>query len=142
MNSPPDSPTGFLRRGTGKKDPKKPMANAGLLIMKSAIVKKFKLFDQNGDGFIDRSSLGAVLSSLDDKIWNEENLDKLMTGIDKKGTGKIRYEQFVDWTLDVGPEPLQQSFYYAVGAAEFKTDREKFLDQEKQRAAAPSPTRR
>ena len=55
----------------------------------------FKKFDVNGDGKISSKELGAVMASLG-HVVPEEELQKAVGEIDKKGDGYINLEEFVE----------------------------------------------
>lgn len=54
----------------------------------------FRSFDKNGDGTLSESELGEALEQLGAHLTPQE-LDRLMQMLDKEGTGKITYEEFV-----------------------------------------------
>lgn len=55
----------------------------------------FKKFDVNGDGKISSKELGAIMASLGHEV-PEEELEKAITEIDRKGDGYINFEEFVE----------------------------------------------
>ncbi|CAA0240648.1 unnamed protein product [Arabidopsis thaliana] len=55
----------------------------------------FKKFDVNGDGKISSKELGAIMTSLGHEV-PEEELEKAITEIDRKGDGYINFEEFVE----------------------------------------------
>ncbi|KAJ4894662.1 putative calcium-binding protein CML25 [Raphanus sativus] len=55
----------------------------------------FKKFDVNGDGKISSKELGAIMASLGHEV-PEEELQKAVAEIDKKGDGYINLEEFVE----------------------------------------------
>ncbi|CAE8714585.1 unnamed protein product, partial [Polarella glacialis] len=59
-------------------------------------------FDQNGDGTIDRSELGAVLEALDGRNWPSVRLDRLLREVDTNLDGRIQYEEFTTWLFTSG----------------------------------------
>ncbi|CAC5372060.1 CALM [Mytilus coruscus] len=54
----------------------------------------FRLFDNNGDGYITAPELKTILSNNGEKISDEE-LDAMVKDADVDGDGKINYEEFV-----------------------------------------------
>eukprot|EP00927_Polykrikos_kofoidii_P076637 TRINITY_DN73701_c0_g1_i1.p1 TRINITY_DN73701_c0_g1~~TRINITY_DN73701_c0_g1_i1.p1 ORF type:complete len:259 (+),score=27.92 TRINITY_DN73701_c0_g1_i1:207-983(+) len=107
-------------RGTcpccGKKVGAPAQKGGGVTAMKDAILEQFKLFDLNGDGFIDRDELGKVLKSLDAEAWTDKRLDRLMLAIDANHDDRLHFEEFVDWTFGLNPEPFQLAFRSATEA--------------------------
>merc|ERR1712002_234038 len=57
------------------------------------IREAFKVFDSNGDGFINRQELGFVMENLGENMENEE-IESLIDEIDIDGDGQINYEEF------------------------------------------------
>merc|ERR1719516_631279 len=57
------------------------------------IREAFKVFDSNGDGFINRQELGYVMENLGQKMEKEE-IEALINEIDIDGDGQINYEEF------------------------------------------------
>merc|ERR1719300_2163062 len=57
------------------------------------IREAFKVFDSNGDGFINRQELGYVMDNLGEKMEKEE-IESLIDEIDIDGDGQINYEEF------------------------------------------------
>ncbi|KAJ0235402.1 calcium-binding protein CML25 [Hirschfeldia incana] len=55
----------------------------------------FKKFDVNGDGKISSKELGAIMASLG-HVVPEEELQKAVAEIDKKGDGHINLEEFIE----------------------------------------------
>mmetsp|Transcript_14523 Transcript_14523/g.31599 ORF Transcript_14523/g.31599 Transcript_14523/m.31599 type:complete len:150 (+) Transcript_14523:114-563(+) len=58
----------------------------------------FKVFDQDGSGFIDPNELRTVMTSLGEKLTDDE-VDDMIKEADKNGDGKICYEEFVNMML-------------------------------------------
>ena len=54
----------------------------------------FKVFDRNGDGFISAAELRHVMTSLGEKLTDEE-VDEMIREIDVDGDGRIQWEEFV-----------------------------------------------
>lgn len=53
----------------------------------------FRVFDSNGNGFIDREELRKVMQSLNESL-SEEELDAMIKEADKNGDGQISFEEF------------------------------------------------
>ena len=58
--------------------------------------EKFKLFDKDGNGFIDRDELKVVMCQLGEKL-SEDDIDEMITDADKNGDGMIDYKEFVKY---------------------------------------------
>ena len=54
----------------------------------------FKVFDMNGDGYITKDELKAVMINMGDKLTDEEVAD-MIKEVDTEGNGKVNYEEFV-----------------------------------------------
>ncbi|OLQ05357.1 putative calcium-binding protein CML29 [Symbiodinium microadriaticum] len=57
----------------------------------------FRQFDLNGDGVIDQAELTQALQTLDPACWTDVSVGTLLSTIDKAGSGRIQYDDFVDW---------------------------------------------
>merc|ERR1719471_1928374 len=57
------------------------------------IREAFKVFDSNGDGFINRQELGYVMDNLGEKMEKEE-IREAFKVFDSNGDGFINYEEF------------------------------------------------
>merc|ERR1719192_1228330 len=57
------------------------------------IREAFKVFDSNGNGFINRQELGYVMENLGENMDKEE-IEFLINEIDLDGDGQINYEEF------------------------------------------------
>ncbi|CAD8140614.1 unnamed protein product [Paramecium pentaurelia] len=64
--------------------------NQEKLLSVQRVEQAFKIFDQNGDGFISKKELEAVMGDLGEDIWNQ-----ILTDCDNNGDGQISYEEFV-----------------------------------------------
>ncbi|CAD8058402.1 unnamed protein product [Paramecium sonneborni] len=64
--------------------------NQEKLLSVQRVEQAFKIFDQNGDGFISKKELEAVMGDLGDDVWNQ-----ILTDCDNNGDGQISYEEFV-----------------------------------------------
>ena len=54
----------------------------------------FKIFDRNGDGYIDSEELGRVLRNMGENLQQFE-IDEMIKEVDKTGDGKVNYDEFV-----------------------------------------------
>lgn len=61
-----------------------------------ALKKKFKEFDANGDGLLDKMELLALLQKGDPTVTRRE-VDKLWSNIDVNGDGTCGFDEFVDF---------------------------------------------
>ncbi|GMM49047.1 calmodulin [Starmerella bacillaris] len=57
------------------------------------IKEAFRVFDRNGNGFISAAELRHVLTSIGDKL-TEEEADEMIRAADVDGDGQINYEEF------------------------------------------------
>ncbi|XP_052766258.1 squidulin-like [Mya arenaria] len=53
----------------------------------------FDKYDRNGDGFIDKEELRAILQN--GKDCSQDELESLFKLVDDNGDGKIEYEEFI-----------------------------------------------
>ena len=61
----------------------------------SDIIKEARnVFDRDGNGFISSAELRHVVTSLGEKLTDEE-VDELITEVDVDGDGQINYAEFV-----------------------------------------------
>lgn len=63
----------------------------------SVVAGKFKRYDIDGNGEIDRGELKAVFKKLDPKRWTDRKIEQLLTSIDRSGDDAIQLEEFVAW---------------------------------------------
>jgi len=56
--------------------------------------ESFKVFDKNGDGYISAPELRHVMTTLGEKLTDEE-VDEMIREADIDGDGKVNYEEFV-----------------------------------------------
>lgn len=61
-------------------------ANEYKNVSKKRVEQTFKIFDQDGDGFIDRRELASVMGALE---MNDEEWRNMIKDIDKDGDGKV-----------------------------------------------------
>lgn len=72
---------------------KLPAADASTL--RAALMDAFRVFDQAGSGEIGTSQLQHIMTSIGEKLSEEES-QELVKMADPAGTGVVRYEVFVD----------------------------------------------
>lgn len=53
----------------------------------------FRVFDRNGDGYVNTAELRHVLTVVGEKLTDEE-VKLLIKEMDRKGDGKVNYEEF------------------------------------------------
>ncbi len=58
-------------------------------------MEAFKIFDQDGDGFITALELGRVLKNMGEELKDYE-LDEMIQEADKDGDGRLNYEEFLN----------------------------------------------
>lgn len=58
------------------------------------IREAFKVFDKDGSGYIDSSELRQVMTTLGEKLTDEE-VDEMIQEADIDGDGQVNYEEFV-----------------------------------------------
>ncbi|CAE7743106.1 unnamed protein product [Symbiodinium necroappetens] len=59
--------------------------------------KAFSLYDQNGDGVLDRAEFFTMLHKLDEEFFTPHVVDVLLKEADVDQDGKIYYHEFVRW---------------------------------------------
>ena len=60
--------------------------------------ERFKLFDRDGNGFIDRDELRTVMQQLGEKL-SEDEIEEMIEDADKDGDGQIDYNEFVKYMM-------------------------------------------
>lgn len=60
--------------------------------------ESFKVFDKNGDGYISASELRHVMTTLGEKLSDEE-VEEMIREADIDGDGKVNYQEFVKMML-------------------------------------------
>lgn len=63
--------------------------------LRSALLDAFRVFDQQGSGEIGAQELSHIMTSLGEKLTEEEALEMIKLA-DPNGTGIVKYENFVD----------------------------------------------
>lgn len=58
------------------------------------MLEAFKVFDKDGDGYIDTTELHDIMDTLGQKL-SEEEINEMVKEADTDGDGKINYEEFV-----------------------------------------------
>ncbi|XP_044535569.1 calmodulin-alpha-like [Gracilinanus agilis] len=59
-----------------------------------SIREAFKVFDKDGNGYVSAAELRHVMTSLGEKLTDEE-VDEMMGEADVDGDGQVNYEEFV-----------------------------------------------
>jgi len=62
--------------------------------MERELQQSFKVFDANGDGFINASELRQVMSTIGEKM-TEKDINDIMKQWDRDGDGKIDYKGYL-----------------------------------------------
>jgi calmodulin len=62
--------------------------------LEEEIINAFRVFDKNDSGIITASELKHVMTTIGDKLTDEE-VDALIREADIDGNGNINYEEFV-----------------------------------------------
>mmetsp|Transcript_162405 Transcript_162405/g.311786 ORF Transcript_162405/g.311786 Transcript_162405/m.311786 type:complete len:591 (+) Transcript_162405:19-1791(+) len=60
------------------------------------ILQTFKQHDSNSDGYISAGDLRVILQTLDESVWTDASVDKLLTAFDFNGHGQIQYSAIVE----------------------------------------------
>eukprot|EP00931_Biecheleriopsis_adriatica_P093151 TRINITY_DN66899_c0_g1_i1.p2 TRINITY_DN66899_c0_g1~~TRINITY_DN66899_c0_g1_i1.p2 ORF type:complete len:207 (-),score=52.07 TRINITY_DN66899_c0_g1_i1:71-691(-) len=69
-----------------------------------AMRQHFHVFDEDANGFVERSELGSVLQVLDRARWSDTRVDALMAAMDENMDGKISLDEFLKWVFKEGDE--------------------------------------
>ena len=62
--------------------------------VESEILEAFKVFDKDGNGLISASELRHIMTSLGEKL-TEEEVDEMMREAEADGEGQVNYDMFV-----------------------------------------------
>ncbi|OQV17184.1 Troponin C [Hypsibius exemplaris] len=63
--------------------------------MEQELRDAFRLYDKQGNGYINVSDLREILRALEDKI-TEEELDEMIAEIDTDGSGTVDFDEFME----------------------------------------------
>lgn len=63
--------------------------------MEQELREAFRLYDKQGNGYINVSDLREILRALDDNI-TEEELDEMIAEIDTDGSGTVDFDEFME----------------------------------------------
>ena len=58
------------------------------------VVEAFRVFDREGNGFINAAEIRRVMTNLGDKLYDEE-VDEMIREADLDGDGQVNYEGIV-----------------------------------------------
>jgi len=72
------------------------------------LVEAFKVFDRDGNGFINSAELRHVMTNLGEKLEDEE-IDEMLREADVDGDGQVNYEEFVKMMMAGGPPSNTQT---------------------------------
>ncbi|XP_076365226.1 troponin C-like isoform X2 [Tachypleus tridentatus] len=63
--------------------------------MQEELREAFRLYDKQGQGYINVSDLRDILRALDDKL-TEDELDEMIAEIDTDGSGTVDFDEFME----------------------------------------------
>uniref|UniRef100_UPI0038B2BB1D EF-hand domain-containing protein n=1 Tax=Staphylococcus aureus TaxID=1280 RepID=UPI0038B2BB1D len=63
--------------------------------MQQELREAFRLYDKQGNGYINVKDLREILRALDDKL-TEDELDDMIAEIDTDGSGTVDFEEFME----------------------------------------------
>jgi len=63
--------------------------------MQQELREAFRLYDKEGNGYINVSDLREILRALDDAV-GEDELDEMITEIDTDGSGTVDFDEFLE----------------------------------------------
>lgn len=63
--------------------------------MQEELREAFRLYDKEGNGYINVSDLRDILRALDDKL-TEDELDEMIAEIDTDGSGTVDFDEFME----------------------------------------------
>ena len=58
------------------------------------LIRSFRVFDKDGNGYISAAELRHVMTNLGEKLTDEE-VDEMIREADIDGDGQVNYEEFV-----------------------------------------------
>jgi len=63
--------------------------------MQEELREAFRMYDKEGNGYINVSALREILRALDDKL-TEDELDEMIAEIDTDGSGTVDFDEFME----------------------------------------------
>ncbi|TDG38308.1 hypothetical protein AWZ03_015270, partial [Drosophila navojoa] len=63
--------------------------------MQEELREAFRMYDKEGNGYINVSDLREILRALDDKL-TEDELDEMIAEIDTDGSGTVDFDEFME----------------------------------------------
>jgi len=66
--------------------------------LKKELREAFKIFDKEGNGYIDNDRLREILRELDPRL-TEENLDDIVEEVDTDGSGTLDFDEFMEMMM-------------------------------------------
>jgi len=63
------------------------------------VVQKFRSFDVNGDGVIEKHELSKVLKAMNPRLWTDMKIDQLWQTLDTNQDGSIEYGEFEAYVI-------------------------------------------
>lgn len=78
------------------------------------VIQKFRGFDRDGNGLIDRAELNIVMKQCDPGYWTDFTLMMLFAELDQNRDGYIDYTEFVQWAYGTSGTEKVEKFRDAV----------------------------